>query len=113
MIKLSQLEEDFLGDLAQSSHELWELYAFVRHHHASVPESDVQRLGHELLSAWIGRGWLKAARSRRDASTLTGEQLFAEISRLGPAAADPKKGTIVLDLTDRAAQDVDWLKTIS
>ena len=27
---LSQLERDILSDLAQDSHELWEIYAFVR-----------------------------------------------------------------------------------
>jgi hypothetical protein len=111
MTKLSKLEEDFLGDLAKDPHELWELYTFVRHHHPAAPEADVQRLGHELLTTWVNRGWLKAATSRREVRRLTGEQLLAEVSKLGQAAADPKKGTIVLILTDRAAEDEGWLKT--
>ncbi|TAL26874.1 MAG: hypothetical protein EPN97_18765 [Alphaproteobacteria bacterium] len=108
-MNLSKLEEDFIGDLSQDSHELWELYEFVRHHHANAPENEVLIRGRELLASWVGRGWLKASKSRCDASVLAGDQLLAEVDKLGQAAADPETGTILLDLTDRAAIDVKGL----
>ncbi|MFH1157903.1 MAG: hypothetical protein V1721_03335 [Pseudomonadota bacterium] len=109
-MNLSKIEEDFLGDLAQDSHELWEFYAFIRHHYTNSSENEIIELGRELLSVWIERGWLDAHRSRSDTTTLSGKQLVSEIEKLGQAAADPKRGTILLDLTDRALSDVKWLK---
>ena len=107
---LSKLEKDVLGDLAQDSHELWEIYEFVRYAHPDKQEDEVISDGRKLLGAWIGRGWLKARRSRTDGNVLSGDELLAVVDRLGPQAADPKEGIILLELTDQATKDVDWLQ---
>src|SRR5438046_1027610 len=106
---LSKLEKDVLGDLAQDSHELWEVYSFVRHAHRDQQEDEVIGAGRKLLGMWTDRGWLRAVRSRTNSNVLSGDELLAIVDKLGPQAADPKKGTILLELTDQATKDVDWL----
>ncbi len=106
---LSTLEKDFLGDLAQDSHELWEVYEFVRHAQPDQQEDEVIGAGRKLLGMWLDRGWLKAVRSRTNSNVLSGDEFLAIVDKLGLQAADPKKGTILLQLTDQATKDVDWL----
>jgi hypothetical protein len=106
---LSALERDLLGDLAQDSHELWEIYAFVRSSHPNLENDAIVRRGNELIASWVSREWLKAFRSRSSSDVLSGGELLAEIDGLGPQASDPAKGKIVLQLTDRASRDVKWL----
>jgi hypothetical protein len=105
-MQLSKLEKDFLGDLAQDSHELWELYTFIRLHYPEFPEDKIIRYGRELLTEWVGRGWLKISQSRGNNDVLSGDELLAMVDNLGEQADDPRKGTILLDLTDRAAGDL-------
>jgi DNA polymerase V len=45
---LSLLEKDFLQDIVQDPHELWELYSFVRTHHRQSPEPEVKHIGRNL-----------------------------------------------------------------
>ena len=105
---LSKLEKDILVDLAQDSHELWEIYAFVRYAHPDKQEHEVIAAGRELLGVWIDRGWLKAVRSRTDTNVVSGDELLATVDKLGPQAADPEKGIILLELSEQPARDVDW-----
>jgi hypothetical protein len=110
-VSLSKLEEDFLGDLSQDSHELWELYEFVRLHFDKVSDEEVLHRGNELLSIWVERGWLTARLSRNVPTILSGEQLLAHVNKLGFAAIDPEKGDLLLDITEKASKDVKWLGT--
>lgn len=108
-MQLSLIEKDLLGELSQDTHELWEWYAFLRSNNPTLSEEEVIRSGRELLAVWIERGWLKAVRSRSDTSPLSGLKLLTVVDALGLRAADPVEGTMVLDLTERASKDIDWL----
>ena len=109
-ISLSTFEEDVIGDLAQDSHELWELYAFARNHYEKASDEEILKRGNELLSVWVERGWLKAFESRSSLVAIEPKQLLIDVHELGQAAVDPKKGSILLALTDRASSDIEWLR---
>lgn len=106
---LSKLEEDFLGDLSQDTHELWEVYAFARHHCPDASADEILKRGNEMLTACIKRGWLTARKSRSDETALSEAQLLEAIDELGSTAKDPEKGVIALDLTDKAFSEISWL----
>jgi hypothetical protein len=108
-MQLSKVENNILSDFIHDSHELWEWYAFFRSNYPNLSEDKVILQGRDLLAVWIERGWLKAVRSRTDSSSVSGLELISSVDALGPQAADPAKGKIVLDLTERASTDVEWL----
>ena len=103
-MNLSQLEEDFMGDLEQDFHDIWELYQFVRLWHKDASEEEVLRVGNHLIESWAHRNWLVGYIvpeyiSRDFQKQLIGEELIAEVKKLGASAADPKVALIVLELT--------------
>lgn len=110
MTTLTPLEEDLLGDLSQDPHELWEIYPFVRLHRANATMIDIAIEGNALLSAWLRRGWLKAFKSRQDPYPLTTDRLLEIILKPEIIEANTEHGAILLELTDRAYHDVDWLE---
>ena len=57
-MELTPLESDFLGDLAQDDHALFEVFFFVRAHHRDADDAEVLRPGRELVATWLQRGWL-------------------------------------------------------
>jgi hypothetical protein len=109
-MQLSKLEEDVLGDLAEDAYELWEIFTFVRCHHPGLQKAEVIHRGRELIEAWMDRGWLQASRSRDDDEKLSRSEVFAIFDSLGPQVVDPLRATILLNLTDRAAHDVEWIR---
>jgi hypothetical protein len=56
---LTPCEFDFLGDLCQDDHQIWEIFGFVRRHHKSLSEQEVFQLGQKLLLDWFQRGWIR------------------------------------------------------
>ncbi|HYK80615.1 MAG TPA: hypothetical protein VEU95_13355 [Micropepsaceae bacterium] len=103
---MSKLEEDFLGDLVRDSHELWELYGFVRLHHPNFLADEILRCGRELLTGWLEQGWLKVSKSRTDRSPLSATRFLAAIDKLGLNVMDADKGVFLLQLTERASKDM-------
>jgi hypothetical protein len=108
-MQLSPVETSMLVDMAQDTHQLYEVYAFVRHEHPELSEIEVVNAGRELLQSWVKRGWLRAFQSRTSSALMSGDELLAAVDSLGPHATDPTRGVIVLELAERAAVDVDWL----
>lgn len=108
-MQLSPLEADFLGDLAQDDHALYEVFHFVRHHHPTADDTEVLRRGRELVSTWLGRGWLVVvAEDLAEPATAT-EVLLALIDQHGTAGTYHFDGAPRLALGPAAYRDVEWI----
>jgi hypothetical protein len=108
VIKLSKLEEDFVGDLAQDNHGVWEAFEFARFHYPGAVKSEVWTIGRDLLNSWISRGWLEVRSGVGDplpTSALT--RLLDE----GPGRAmQPLRDSLWLVPASRAFEDITWLR---
>jgi len=106
MMEMSKLEIDFFGDIAQAPHDLWEVYQFVRYHHPGASEKQVLRIGRELLTKWVERGWLRAFPEMGALGpVLSGDEILTFIDKVGAQAATPQRKTIRLDLTEKAHRE--------
>lgn len=106
-MKLSTLEADFIGDLAQDSHGLWEVFEFVRLHHPALNEGEVYEYGCTLVRSWASRGWLTFRRG--DGSVLLEpEALQVLFSRATAMVASDDAPW--LTLSPRAFDAVPWLR---
>jgi len=111
-MELTPLETDFLGDLAQDDHQLFEVFQFVRHHHGHEA-SRVRAIGRALLASWIARGWLTVVSADHGAVPPSAATDIAHIIELVDRAATldgefPGSDTW-LRLTEQASADVEWI----
>ena len=106
---LSDVEEDLLGELAQDSHQLWEVYTFVRFHNLWMSDDEVVTYGRKLIANWLNRRWLQAVKSRIESSPLTATAVLATVDKLGKGALDPYRATMLFELSRQAFDDVPWL----
>lgn len=110
---LTDLEQDILGDMAQDSHGVGELVGYIR---SRAPvASNVVIFGQlrSLLSSWIGRGWLQLGPPGRPRAGLASiGDILPWLDRQGPPVVglDSDVETPEVDLTDRAFEDVRWLR---
>ena len=111
---LTQLESDLLGDLAGDDHSLHEIFGFVRLHYPNADDSEVLRIGRNVVQTWVNRGWLAlagdgamwgAARSTAD--------LVPLMDSLGVDATHYFVGSPWLKLARQAYADVEWLSGAS
>lgn len=108
-MKLSTLEADLIGDMAQDDYDLWEIYQFVRHHYPKSSEEDVIAKGRNLLAEWSHRGWIEAYQNDVEKTPIRGEALLRLVDELGRQAGSPADRSLRVSLTGRAYEDVDWL----
>lgn len=105
---MTTIEQDFIGELANDDHFLWEAFAFVRLHSPQYTDAQILDAGQQLLADWMARGWLTVTDSA--SATLSAAALADAIDQLGVAALYPKRGSdLGLSLTARARQEVPWL----
>jgi len=78
-MQLSQLQQDLLGDLAEHTHGIWEVFAFVKLHHPLANDAEIFFIGREVLQRRIERGWLLLAAQPLQPTTVT---TLAEAIRL-------------------------------
>ena len=107
MIQLSPLERDFLGDMAQDDHGLWEVFEFVRSHHPKASEVEVESLGRALIQSWSERGWLEVVDSAGHPTAAL--PLPALLDQLGHASLTADNDSPWLKLSEKAFRDVDWI----
>jgi hypothetical protein len=108
-MQLSPLEADFLGDLAQDDHALYEVFHFVRYHYPDASDPEVLRRGRELVATWLKRGWLTVlVRDAAEPVAATGA-LLALIDEHGIAGTYYFDGAPRLVLSPAAYRDVEWI----
>jgi hypothetical protein len=108
-MQLSPLEADFLGDLAQDDHALYEVFHFVRHHYPDATDAEVLRRGRELVATWLQRGWLAVrAGDAAEPAAATGA-LLTLIDEHGVAGTYHFDGAPRLVPTPAAYRDVERL----
>lgn len=108
--KLTPLERDFIGDLAQDAHRLSEIFVFARLHHPDAPPVELRRIASQLVSTWITRGWLQVvAEGESEPHVSVGDvpQVLQDLPFDGPESKDQ---LVWLWLTEKARRDVDWLR---
>jgi hypothetical protein len=109
-MRLSSLEHDLLGDLAEDTHGVWEVFEFVRCHNPNAPDTEVFSLGRELIESWINRGWIVlAANHLYPTSVSKMSEPLPALDRLGSQATRYFDGAPSIDIAPKAYNDVDWL----
>src|SRR5215469_15398252 len=106
-MKLSHLEEDLIGDLAQDDHEFWEVFGFVRRHHPNADNSEVLRLGRDLIESWNSREWIEVIGDQ--GVVLSGPALAGVLKRMTSAEPSSPEGGFKLILKKKAYAEVPWL----
>ena len=111
-MKLTELEEDLLGDLAQDDHAVYEVFHFVRAHHPAAEDAEVLRVGRNLVAQWLQRGWL--ALSEHDGLKPPGGagDLLNIIDRKGIEGTYEFANAPWLALAPKAREDVEWLRAV-
>lgn len=109
-MELSPLESNFIGDLAQDSHGLWEVFEFVRLHHPDSSEQEAFSRGRELIASWLTRGWLRIAADPKPPGGISEGVLLQVIDRLGSKAMVASDELPWIDLSEKAFHDVSWLR---
>jgi len=110
-MKLSELEEDFLGDLSEDTHGVWEVFEFARMHHPSFSDQEIFETGRDLLKSWIERQWLRLSdEPLYPTATENLEQMLAEVERLEIKATMYYGGAPSIEVTDKTYEDVTWLR---
>jgi hypothetical protein len=105
-MKLSRLEEDLVGDLAQDDHGLWEVFQFVRLHSPSLTDEEVFQAGRDLIASWSERGWLEVV----DASGVgAASSLVGLVDQLGQKALEASEAAPLLRLSKVGRSAIDWL----
>lgn len=107
---LTPLESDFIGDLAQDDHALYEVFHFVRLHHPDADDREVLRRGRELVAAWLQRGWLAVLADGSTTPVEATESLLLTIDRNGIAGTYGYADAPRLVLAPAAFRDVEWIR---
>ena len=107
-MKLSSLEEDLAGDLAQDDHGLWELFQVVRLHSPSLADAQVLERGRDLIATWSVRGWLEAVDS--SGKPVQVSSLVTLVDQLGPQALQPSPTSPWIRLSKAAHDAIPWLR---
>lgn len=108
-MQLSPLEADFLGDLAQDDHALYEVFHFVRHHYPMADDREVLRRGRELVATWLERGWLAIIPEAAAEPVPATDGLLVLIDEHGSAGTYYFDGAPRLVLGPAAYRDVEWV----
>ena len=109
-MNLTEIEQDFLGDLAMDSHGIWEVFELIRGRGSERSDSEIFRIGRNLLQAWVERDWVALSASPLHPTTVRSlSEALRTIDELGPLATRYFEGAPSIDLTDRARNDVPWL----
>ncbi len=109
-MQLSELEIDILGDMQFDAHELWEWYSFIRSHHPDMAEDEVIKLGYSMFKKWVARGWLVFYISRKFTTKIDPVEFIKTIEKMGKDAGNPQHPSIVLELSEKAYKENEWIK---
>jgi hypothetical protein len=113
-MELAKLEEDFLGDLSQDVHGVWEVFEFVRLHTPGLTDEKVFEQGVTLINRWFKSGWIAVSDSPVQPSTIRTEvELKAQLSQVGSQATRYFKNAPSIEITDQAYNDITWLRGAS
>jgi hypothetical protein len=109
-MKLTPLEEDLLGDLAQDDHALYEVFHFVRHHYPEANDQEVLQRGRELIVAWLQRGWLALLHESSAEPAIATDALLSVIDAQGVGGTYYFDGAPRLVPGPAAYRDVEWMR---
>ena len=110
-MELSSLESDLIGDLAQDSHGLWEIFEFIKLHHPESSEQAIFNRGREIIASWLARGWLSLPADPKLRGGVTSEnELLSLINHLGKKVMVASDELPWVDLSEKAFHDVVWLR---
>ena len=113
-MQLTELESDLLGDLVGDDHSLHEIFGFVRLHQPNAEDSEVLRIGRELVATWVSRGWLAlAGNGAMWGATRSIADLVPLVDSLGVDATRYFVGSPWIQLSPKAYADVEWLSGAS
>lgn len=97
---LDALESDFFGDLAQDTHGVWEVFAFVRLHYADFTDEQVFERGYDYISRWLRRDWIRVSDSPLHSSEIKPSDLLHFLWQHGSAATRYLENAPSLDITE-------------
>jgi hypothetical protein len=108
-MNLSPIEQDILGDMAEDTHLLGEIFGFFRGANPDWSDQQVLSAGRDLIARWVNRGWLELSSMPSEQGPLTNvDELLPLIDRLGVEASYGIKD-LWLGLTRKAYEDIEWL----
>jgi hypothetical protein len=61
-VEVSAWQFDFLGDLAQDTHGVWEMFAFIRLHHPDFTQAQIFGEAVKSLRLFRKNGWVDVAK---------------------------------------------------
>jgi hypothetical protein len=109
-MNLSAVESDLLGDLAQDTHGIWEVFEFVRLHNSTASEAETFETGLALLRGWVERGWLSVSSTPLYPSSIrTPSEALSWLDRTGPSAIRYVPDAPSIDLSAKAIADNPWV----
>ena len=108
-MKLEAIEQDILGDMAEDTHLLGEIFGSFRGANPAWTDEQVLVAGRGLIVSWLERGWLALSTMPTEQGPLKSvDELLPLIDRLGTEATWGVKN-LWLGLTPKAYADVEWL----
>jgi hypothetical protein len=98
-----KLEADFVGDMADDTHGLREVFEFVRLHYPELADEKVLERGRAYMTRWIDAEWIRISDAPIHPSTITSlTQAMEFLQQHGSAATRYLENSPSLDFTDEA-----------
>jgi hypothetical protein len=109
-MKFSALESDLLGDLAQDTHGIWEIFEFVRLRNPTTSEGETFETGLAPLRSWLDRGWLCVSSTPLYPSSIqTPLEALSWLDRKGLSAIRYVRNAPSIDLSSKTIADNPWV----
>ena len=107
---LADIERDFLGDLAEDTHGIWEVFEYVRGRAEGLTDVEIFDIGRKLIATWAGKGWIRISDKPLYRSQIrTLDDAMIRLDELGVMSTRYFDGAPSIDLTESATKEIPGL----
>ena len=103
---MTSVQTDFLSDLMQDTHGIWEIFGFVRLYHPNLNDDEVFHEGLSILKRWQKNGWIELSKNPIQPSDIrTIDEAFALMNKLKAKATMYFQNAPSIDITTIGTQE--------
>jgi hypothetical protein len=101
---LTPLELDFLGDLCEEDHQIWQVFEFVGLYHNSISGLEIFESGRKLLLDWLQQGWIDVVETKNRREKMGSEALANFFDRTGISLMTQFDSTVWIEITSKGEE---------
>jgi hypothetical protein len=103
---MTSVQTDFLSDLAQDTHGIWEIFGYIRLHHPNLSDDEVFQEGLSILKRWWKNGWIELSKKPIQPSDIRSiDEAFTLMNKLKAKATKYFQNAPSIDITTTGMQE--------